>query len=107
MDTCEDEHRRKPSVDDFAESNSIITLIIYQNNQSKQIRSVPTVVLISGKNVVDGFTGLPSEEQLNTFFGLIDKLTGTKEEEARVNVKLFTFMTSKREYRRSSRVVSR
>jgi thioredoxin-like negative regulator of GroEL len=42
--------------------------------QALQIKAVPTVYLITGGRPVDGFSGMPDDKVLNSFFGSLEKI---------------------------------
>ncbi|EGR27759.1 thioredoxin, putative [Ichthyophthirius multifiliis] len=52
-----------------------------QLSTALQIKSIPTVYLISNKNSVDGFVGYPDAEKLNQFFEIVNKVSGLQNTE--------------------------
>ena len=60
--------------------------IIWLFAHSIQIKSVPTVFLISGGNSIDGFTGLQSEQVINRLIDLANKVAGGQQSEQSTNV---------------------
>lgn len=44
-----------------------------------EIKTIPTIFLISNKNSIDGFVGTPSEQTLASFFKSVEKVAGISE----------------------------
>ncbi|KRX02934.1 Thioredoxin-like fold [Pseudocohnilembus persalinus] len=67
----------KLNIDDNAEIASAL-----------QIKSIPTVYLISGANAVDGFVGLPAQKDLDKFFQSVYRVCGMMDEETDISAQI-------------------
>ena len=60
----------------------------FNQPKSKQLRSVPSVILINNGNAIDGFVGFPTDQAMKTFFSTLEKLCNIVYDEEKIQVRL-------------------